>query len=148
VVALGMNFIDTSWYYGPHVANRLIAETLHPYPKDLVLATKLGGRPFEDKSWGPFSKPAELREGVGSDLRDLKRDPIDVVHFRYVGPQVPFLDSLGALVDMKKEGKLRHIAISNVSAELVRKALEVTPIVAVQNAFSASVGSSVVAQQS
>jgi aryl-alcohol dehydrogenase-like predicted oxidoreductase len=147
-VALGINFVDTSWYYGPHVANRLIAETLHPYAKDLVIATKLGGRRFDDKSWGPFSKPAELREGMEHDLRDLRRDHIDVVHFRFVGPQVPFLDSLGALVDMQREGKLRHIAVSNVSAELVRKALEVTPIVAVQNAFNPAGGAGKAAEMS
>src|ERR1700728_2817711 len=78
VVSLGIQFIDTSWYYGPHVSNRFIAETLHPYPKDLVIATKLGGKRLPDKGWAPFSKPEELREGCEMDLRDLRKDVLDV----------------------------------------------------------------------
>lgn len=74
VVALGINFIDSSWYYGPHVANRLIKETLYPYPKDLVIASKLGGKRTPDKGWAPFSRPEELREGCEHDLRGLGRE--------------------------------------------------------------------------
>ena len=85
LVDLGINFIDSSWYYGPHVANRLIAEALHPYPKDLVIASKLGGKRTPDKGWAAFSRPEELREGCEHDLRELKRDVLDVVHLRYVG---------------------------------------------------------------
>src|SRR6185503_20223116 len=79
-IELGVNLIDTAWYYGPHVANRLIAETLHPYPSDLVIATKLGARRLPDKSWVPALTPAELRAGAEEDLRSLKLAQLPVVH--------------------------------------------------------------------
>src|SRR5690242_9581663 len=84
-VDLGIQLIDTSWYYGPHVANRLIAEALHPYPRDLVIACKLGGKRLPDKSWAPFLRPDELRQGCEEDLRTLKLERIDVVHLRFIG---------------------------------------------------------------
>jgi pyridoxine 4-dehydrogenase len=142
VIELGINFIDSSWYYGPHVANRLIAETLHPYPKDLVIASKLGGKRTPDKGWAAFSRPEELREGCETDLRELRRDVLDVVHLRYIGAPgtVPFLESLDAMIDLKKQGKIRHLALSNVNAKQLAQALEKTPIVAVQNAFNISGG--------
>jgi pyridoxine 4-dehydrogenase len=148
VLDLGINFIDTSWYYGPHVANRLIAETLHPYPKGLVIASKLGGKRTPDKGWAAFSKPAELREGCEHDLRDLRRDVLDVVHFRYIGAPgtVPFLESLDAMIDLKKEGKIRHLALSNVNAAQLAQALAKTPIVAVQNLFNIAGGVSQLAK--
>jgi pyridoxine 4-dehydrogenase len=150
VVELGMRLIDSSWYYGPHVANRLIAETLYPYPKDLVIASKLGGKRTPDKGWGAFSKPAELREGCEHDLRDLRRDVLDVVHFRYVGAPgtVPFVESLDAMIDLQKEGKIRHIALSNVNAAQLATALEKTPIVAVQNMFNVGGGTGRLAKMS
>ncbi len=142
VVELGMNFIDTSWYYGPHVANRLIKEALHPYPKGLVIATKLGGKRTPDKGWAAFSKPDELRQGCEHDLRDLGLDVLDVVHFRYIGAPstAPFLESLDAMIALKKEGKIRHIGLSNVNATHLAQALERTPIVTVQNMFNAGGG--------
>ena len=142
VVELGMNFIDSSWYYGPHVANRIIKEALHPYPKDLVIASKLGGRRTPDKGWAAFSKPEELREGCEHDLSELGRDVLDVVHFRYIGAPgaVPFMESLDAMIDLKKQGKIRHLALSNVNAEQLAQALEKTPIVAVQNMFNVGGG--------
>jgi pyridoxine 4-dehydrogenase len=142
VIELGMRFIDSSWYYGPHVANVLIAEALHPYPKDLVIASKLGGKRTPDKGWAAFSKPAELRKGCEHDLRELRRDVLDVVHFRYVGAPgtVPFRESLDAMIDLQKEGKIRHLALSNVSAAQLAQALEKTPIVAVQNMFNVGGG--------
>lgn len=137
-IDLGVNFIDTAWYYGPLVANRLIVEALHPYPKDLVIATKLGARRPPDKSWVPAIKPDELREGVETDLRTLKRDRLDVVHLRTMPhAPVPFAESLGALIDMKREGKIRHIAVSNVSRPQLEEALAATEVVAVQNLFHA-----------
>jgi pyridoxine 4-dehydrogenase len=150
VIDLGMNFIDSSWYYGPHVANRLIAEALHPYPKDLVIASKLGGRRTPDKGWAPFSKPEELREGCEHDLSELRRDVLDVVHFRYVGAPgtVPFLESLDAMIDLKKQGKIRHLALSNVNAKQLAQALEKTPIVAVQNMFNVGGGTGQLAKMS
>src|SRR3979490_3186456 len=88
-VELGINLIDTAWYYGPHVSNRLIAETLHPYPKDLVIATKLGAQPLPGKGWAFFGRPEDLREGCETDLRSLRRDVLDIVHFRYMGKNAP-----------------------------------------------------------
>ncbi len=150
VVDLGINFIDSSWFYGPHVANRIIAETLHPYPKDLVIASKLGGKRTPDKGWAPFSKPEELREGCEHDLRGLRRDVLDVVHLRYIGApgSAPFLESLDALIDLKKEGKIRHLALSNVNAAQLAQALEKTPIVAVQNLFNIGGGGGQLAKMS
>lgn len=142
-IELGINFIDTSWYYGPYVANRFIAETLHPYPKDLVIACKLGGMRRPDKSWGPALRPEELRKGCEDDLRTLKLDRIDVVHLRAIGaPGVPpLMESLDALIALQREGKIRHIGLSNVSLPQVQQSLERTPIVSVQNLYSVSGGS-------
>lgn len=150
VVELGMNFIDSSWYYGPHVANRLISETLHPYPKDLVIASKLGGKRTPDKGWAPFSRPEELREGCEHDLRDLRRDVLDIVHFRYIGAPgtAPFMESLDAMIDLKKAGKIRHLGLSNVNAKQLAQALEKTPIVSVQNMFNVGGGSGPLAKMS
>ncbi len=148
VVALGMNLIDSAWYYGPHVSNRLIAETLYPYPKDLVIASKLGGKRLPDKGWAPFCRPEELREGCETDLRELRRDALDVVHLRYMGKAsaVPFTESLDAMIALKKEGKIRHLALSNVGPAELEFALARTPIVSVQNLYSVSGGGGAVAR--
>ncbi|HEX2570463.1 MAG TPA: aldo/keto reductase [Polyangia bacterium] len=141
VIELGINFIDTSWYYGPYVANRLIAEALHPYPKDLVIATKLGGKRLPDKSWAPFARPEELRQGCEEDLRTLRIERCDVTHFRYMpGAGVPFRESLDAMIELQREGKIRHLALSNVGTAELLDALERTPIVAVQNLYNVSGG--------
>lgn len=143
VVELGVNVIDTSWYYGPHVANRLIAEALHPYPKGLVIATKLGGRREADKSWLPALRPEELRQGCEEDLKTLKLDRIDVAHLRWMPhANVPYLEALDAMIGLKNEGKIRHIALSNVSLVELESALQHTPIVAVQNLYNAVAGAS------
>jgi aryl-alcohol dehydrogenase-like predicted oxidoreductase len=148
VVALGMNFIDSAWYYGPHVSNRLIAEVLHPYPKDLVIASKLGGRRLPDKGWAPFVRPEELREGCEIDLRELRRDVLDVVHLRHAGKgsPVPFGESLDATIALQKEGKIRHLALSNVGPAELELARARTPIVAVQNMYSVSGGGGALAR--
>jgi pyridoxine 4-dehydrogenase len=136
-IELGINLIDTAWYYGPHVANRLIAETLHPYPSDLVIATKLGGKRLPDKSWAPFLKPEELREGAHEDLRTLKLAQLPVVHLRWIEqPEITFDEALDAMIAMQREGLIRHIALSNVNADQLAHALTRTPIVAVQNLFN------------
>jgi pyridoxine 4-dehydrogenase len=140
VVELGVQLIDTAWFYGPHVANRLIAETLYPYPKDLVIATKLGGRRTPDKGWAPALSPQALREGCEEDLRGLRRERLDVVHLRLMGHEVPFLESLDAMIALQREGKIRHLALSNVSLDQLRQALQRTPIVAVQNLYNVSLG--------
>jgi pyridoxine 4-dehydrogenase len=137
-IELGVNFIDSAWYYGPHVANRLIAEVLHPYPKDLVIASKLGGRRTPDRGWAAVSRPEELREGCEHDLRELRLDVLDVVHLRYIAAPgaAPFLESLDAMIELVREGKIRHLGLSNVNAAQLAQALERTPIVAVQNLFN------------
>lgn len=140
-IDLGIDFIDTAWFYGPYVANELIAEVLHPYPRSLVIATKLGGKRLPDKGWAPFARPEELRKGAEDDLRTLRLERLDVVHLRNMpSAGVPFLESLDALIAMQKEGKIRHLALSNVNAREVETALERTPIVAVQNMFNVSGG--------
>lgn len=140
-VELGINLIDTAWFYGPRVANRLIAEALHPYPQGLVIATKLGGRRTPDKGWASALRPEELREGLEEDLRTLRLERVDVVHLRF-RPEagVPFLESLDALRALQAEGKIRHLALSNTSAREIEAALARTPIVAVQNMFSVAGG--------
>ncbi|MGD0677273.1 MAG: aldo/keto reductase [Polyangiaceae bacterium] len=148
VIALGINLIDSAWYYGPHVANELIAETLYPYPKDLVIASKLGGKRLPDKGWAAFCRPEELREGCETDLRELRREVLDVVHLRYMGraSPVPFAESLDAMIALKKEGKIRHLALSNVGCDEIEFALTRTPIVSVQNLYSVSGGGGAVAR--
>jgi len=146
-VELGVNFIDTAWYYGPLVANRLICETLHPYPSDLVIATKLGGKRLADKSWAPFARPEELRQGAEEDLRSLRLERLDVVHLRFMASSgVPLLESLDALIALQAEGKVRHLGLSNVNVQQLELALARTPIVSVQNLYNVSGGSGTLAQ--
>jgi aryl-alcohol dehydrogenase-like predicted oxidoreductase len=147
-VDLGINLVDTAWYYGPDVSNRLIAEALHPYPSHLVIATKLGGQRLSDKGWAAALRPEELRAGCERDLTTLKRERIDVVHLRFMAiAKVPFLESLGALVELQREGKIRHIALSNVNSVQVEQALAHTPIVAVQNMYNIAGGSGRLAER-
>ncbi len=148
-VELGINFIDTAWFYGPYVSNRLIFEALHPYPRDLVIATKLGGKRLPDKGWAAFARPEELRKGAEDDLRSLRLERLDVVHMRFMpGAGVPFMEALDALVAMQAEGKIRHLALSNVNAAQVSAVLARTPIVAVQNMFNVSGGGGMLAKMS
>jgi len=136
-VDLGINFIDTASFYGPLVANRLIFEALHPYPRDLVIATKLGGTRLPDKSWAPAARPEELRRGADDDLRTLHLERLDVVHLRFMpGSGVPLMESLDALLALQAEGKIRHLALSCVDSQQIEAVLARTPIVAVQNMFS------------
>lgn len=147
-VDLGVELIDTYWCYGPHVASRLIAEALHPYPSQLVISTKLGGKRTPDKGWVPFARPEDLREAIEHDLRDLRRDVLDVVHLRFMSHSgVPFLESLDGMIALRQAGKLRHIALSGVGVGQLREALERTPIVAVQNMFNLAGGGGAFAQR-
>jgi aryl-alcohol dehydrogenase-like predicted oxidoreductase len=145
-VDLGIQFIDTSWYYGPHVSNPLIAEALHPYPDDLVIATKLGGKRTPDKGWAPFNRPEELRQGCEHDLRELRLETLDLVHLRFIPNDVPFLESLDTLIQLQSEGKLRHIGLSNVNVSQVQAAMDRTPVVTVQNLYNISGGSGFLAK--
>ncbi|HEY1557718.1 MAG TPA: aldo/keto reductase [Kofleriaceae bacterium] len=136
-VELGVNLIDTAWYYGPHVANRLIVEALHPYPSDLVIATKLGARRPPDKTWVPALKPEELRAGVEEDLRSLRLEQLPVVHLRWIEQKdVTLAVALDAMRELQREGKVRHLALSNVNVAQLEQGLATGPIVAVQNLFN------------
>lgn len=148
-VELGIDFIDTAWFYGPLVSNRLIAEALHPYPRGLVLATKLGGKRLPDRGWGAALRPEELRRGAHDDLRTLRLERLDLVHLRWIASAgVPFLEALDTLRAMQSEGIIRHIALSNVDAAQLTLARTRTPIVAVQNLFNVSGGGGPAARHS
>jgi aryl-alcohol dehydrogenase-like predicted oxidoreductase len=135
-VELGVNFIDTADAYGPAVSESLIAETLYPYPDELVIATK-GGlvRPGPGR-WEPDGRPGHLREACEGSLRRLKLDEILLYQFHRPDPKVPVAESVGALAELKAEGKIRHIGVSNVSEAQLREAQQVTPVVSVQNRYN------------
>jgi len=133
---LGINLIDTADSYGPEVSERLIAEALYPYPDELVIATKGGlTRPGPNR-WIPNGRPEHLRAACEGSLRRLRVDRIDVYQFHRPDPQVPFEESVGALVQLKNEGKIRHIGLSNVTLNELERAQKLTPIVSVQNRYS------------
>jgi len=135
-VASGVNFIDTADYYGEDVTNRLIAEALHPYAKDLVICTKVGGARKPDKSWIPFARPENLRTSIENNLRTLKQEQIQLVHFRVLpGGDVPFAESMGAMYDMQREGKILHVAVSNVTPEELTAALQMGEVASVENMY-------------
>ena len=138
VVELGVTFIDTADSYGPHVSERLIAEALHPYPDDLVIATK-GGlvRPGPGR-WDADGRPEHLREACEGSLRRLRLDQIPLYQLHRPDPAVPMAESLGMLVQLRDEGKIRHIGISNVSLAQLRAAQRITPVVSVQNRYNAA----------
>jgi len=138
VVELGVNFIDTADSYGPEVSERLIAEALYPYPEDLVIATK-GGlvRPGPGR-WDPDGRPEHLRAACEGSLRRLRLDQIPLYQFHRPDRRVPLADSIGALVELKAEGKIRHIGVSNVSEAQLRAAQQITPVVSVQNRYNAA----------
>ena len=138
VVELGVNFIDTADSYGPEVSERLIAEALYPYPEDLVIATK-GGlvRPGPGR-WDPDGSPEHLRAACEGSLRRLRLDQIPLYQFHRPDRRVPLADSIGALVELKAEGKIRHIGVSNVSEAQLRAAQQITPVVSVQNRYNAA----------
>jgi aryl-alcohol dehydrogenase-like predicted oxidoreductase len=141
VIELGVQVIDTSWFYGPYVSNELIAEVLRPYPKDLVLVTKLGGRRTDDKGWAAALTPEELRKGCETDLRLLHLDRVEVAHLRWIDqPAVSFGESLDAMLSMQKEGKIGHIGLSNVSLGQVKEALDKTNVACVSNLYSVAHG--------
>jgi pyridoxine 4-dehydrogenase len=135
-VELGVNFIDTADSYGPEVSENIIAQALYPYPADLVIATK-GGlvRPGPD-AWDRNGQPKHLRAACEGSLRRLRRDRIDVYQFHSPDPRVPLSDSIGELLRLQAEGKIRHIGISNVSLDELKQAERLTPIVSVQNRFN------------
>jgi aryl-alcohol dehydrogenase-like predicted oxidoreductase len=136
VVELGVNFIDTADSYGPEVSETLIAQALYPYPDDLVIATK-GGlvRPGPGR-WEPDGRPEHLREACEGSLRRLRLDQIPLYQLHRVDPAVPLAESVGALAELKAQGKIRHVGLSNVSEAQVREAQRIVPIVSVQNRYN------------
>ena len=138
-VELGVDHIDTAQYYGPDVVNDLIREALHPYPENLKLVTKVGGRRDGEGGWLPAQSPAELRAGVEDNLRSLQVERMDLVNLRLMDQQASgdlLAEQLGTLEDLRSEGKLDLIGISEAGVDAVQRALELVDIAEVQNAYS------------
>ena len=135
-VELGVNFIDTADSYGPHVSEELIAEALFPYPKDLVIATKGGWNRPGPNQWTHDATPSHLREAVEGSLKRLRLDRIDVYQLHIPDPVVSFEASVEALAQMRSEGKIRLVALSNVTQEHIERARKIVPFVSVQNRYS------------
>ena len=135
-VELGVNFIDTADAYGPEVSERLIAEALHPYPKDLIIATKGGLTRSGPNAWAPVGRPEYLRQCVELSLRRLKTERIDLWQLHRIDPQVPVEESLGVIKNLQKEGKIHHVGLSEVNAKEIEQAQKVLPIVSVQNEYN------------
>lgn len=140
-VAAGVNHIDTSDFYGPHVTNQLIREALHPYRDDLTIVTKIGARRGDDASWLPAFSAQELTRAVQDNLRNLQLDVLDVVNLRIMfsahGPAEGSIEEpLTALVELQHQGLVRHIGLSNVTAAQIAQAQSITPIVCVQNLYN------------
>jgi aryl-alcohol dehydrogenase-like predicted oxidoreductase len=139
--AAGVNHIDTSDFYGPHVTNEIIRRALHPYPRDLVIVTKLGARRPADKSWQPAFSRQDLIQGVHDNLKNLGLEALEIVNFRRVGgghgpEEGSIAEQVGVLSDLQKQGLIRHVGLSNVTAKQVAEAQAITPIVCVQNNYN------------
>ena len=136
VTGLGVNFIDTADSYGPEVSEDLIAQALYPYPDDLVIATK-GGlvRPGPNR-WQADGRPEHLRQACEGSLRRLRLEQIPLYQFHAPDPAVPYAESIGAIAELKAEGKIRHIGVSNVNEAQLKQAQQIVPIVSVQNRYN------------
>ncbi|MDF0529166.1 oxidoreductase [Tsukamurella sp. 8F] len=138
----GINHIDTSDFYGPHTVNQLIADTLYPYPPELAIVTKVGARRTPDGDWPPATAPDELRQAVEDNLARLRVDSLYAVNLRMSGPggdvfrSGSIAEPYGVLVDLQRQGKVRHLGISNVGSDQVHEALSIAPLVCVQNAYN------------
>ena len=135
-IELGVNFIDTADSYGPEVSERLIAEALHPYPNNLVIATKGGFTRSGPNRWAAVGRPEYLRQCVEMSLRRLKVERIELWQFHRIDPKVPVEESLGAIKELQKQGKIRHVGLSEVTPEEIERAGKVLPIVSVQNQYN------------
>jgi pyridoxine 4-dehydrogenase len=140
-VAAGVNHIDTSDYYGPHVTNQIIRQALHPYPAGLVIVTKLGGRRPPDRSWQPGTSPQDLTDGVHDNLRNLGLDTLDIVNYRVIGSghgpgEGSIAEQVTVLAGLQQKGLIRHIGLSNVTAAQVAEAQKITDVVCVQNNYN------------
>lgn len=135
-VALGHNFLDTADSYGPDVSEILIAEALYPYPKELVIGTKGGLLRPRPRAWVPDGRPEHLRRALEGSLKRLRLERIDLYQLHAPDPKVPFADSVGALAEMQRAGKIRHVGLSNVSVRQLEEARRIVPIVSVQNRYN------------
>jgi aryl-alcohol dehydrogenase-like predicted oxidoreductase len=135
-IELGVNFFDTADSYGPHVDEELIAEALHPYPKGLVIATKGGLLRPRPGAWDPDGRPEHLKRALDGSLSRLKLERIDLYQLHAPDSKVPFADSVGALADAQKAGKIRHVGVSNVSVKQLEEARRICPIVSAQNRYN------------
>jgi pyridoxine 4-dehydrogenase len=136
-VSSGVNHIDTSDYYGPHITNQLIREALHPYPDDLVIVTKIGASRGADASWLLASSPTELRQAVDDNLRNLSVDVLDVVNFRNgLGIDASMEGPLTVLADLQRQGLVRHIGLSSVTSAQLAEGRRICEIVCVQNEYN------------
>ena len=140
-VASGVNHIDTSDYYGPHVTNQIIREALHPYPDDLVIVTKIGARRGPDASWNPAMSPDDLKSAVEDNLRNLRLDVLEVVNLRIMGAvhgpaEGPIEAPLKVLADLQRQGLVRHVGLSNVTAKQIEQGRRICDIVCVQNLYN------------
>jgi aryl-alcohol dehydrogenase-like predicted oxidoreductase len=140
-VAAGVNHIDTSDYYGPHVTNQIIRQALHPYPPELVIVTKLGGRRPADKSWQPAISPQELTAAVHDNLRHLGLEALDIANYRVMGMGLDpnegsIAEQVTVLADLQRQGLIRHIGLSNATAGQLAEAQTITTIVCVQNHYN------------
>lgn len=140
-IASGVNHIDTSDFYGPHITNQIIREALAPYPKELVLVTKLGARRPADKSWQKANSAKDLQDGVHDNLRNLGLEALDIVNYRLVGSghgteEGSIAEQVHVLAELQKKGLIRHIGLSNVTAKQVTEAQSIAKIVCVQNNYN------------
>jgi aryl-alcohol dehydrogenase-like predicted oxidoreductase len=135
-IELGVNFFDTADSYGPYVDEELIAEALHPYPKGVVIGTKGGLVRPNRHAWDPNGRPGHLRSALDGSLKRLKLECIDLYQLHAPDPKVPFTESVGALAQMQRTGKIRHLGLSNVSVVQLEDARRIAPIVSVQNRYN------------
>jgi aryl-alcohol dehydrogenase-like predicted oxidoreductase len=136
-VELGIRAFDTAWYYGLEIANRVVAEALHPYPDDFVLISKLGGWRETDGGWSLRLDAGGLRAGIERDLRSLRLESVPVTHLRWApGSPVPFEEALGTMIALREEGKIQRIGLSTITLEQLDTALAITPIASVSNRYS------------
>lgn len=141
-IELGINFIDTADSYGPNVSEPLIREALHPYPDELVIATKAGLLRVGPDSWTPLGFPVYLRQQCEMSLRQLDVDRVDLFQLHRIDPNFPLEDQIGELAKLQREGKIRHIGLSEVTVEQLRAAQKIAPIVSVQNMYNLTARSS------
>jgi len=142
-VEAGVNHIDTSDFYGPHVTNQIIREALHPYPEGLTIVTKVGAARGEDGSWNPAQSPAELTRAVHDNLRNLGVDALDVVNMRAWGREAvstePIEEQFTTLAELQRQGLIRHLGLSHVSAKHLEEVRGISPVVCVQNLYNLAV---------